>query len=207
MRASLIIGTATLFLLTACMAHNQGFVQNRYQQAINAEVIAWERAQAKTSEQCGQYDDQNPLPREKAMKAAQCYAEIVKAEVLPQAVNPIVVNDYLLEYEKISLDYKKGKIDRDEASILIGEAWNEYFKSIDSQYRADMQRAYSADLQAAQQRQQALQQLNRDLERQRVQQEMLDIQRTQAIIDAQQPNKTYHTNCYQYGNNINCSTR
>lgn len=162
-------------------------MHNQYKTASALELAAWEDAQKQSNDECGVYDGDNPLPREDAVKVGECYNEIARRVVGPKAINAQLMNAYLIEGQEIRLKYKKGKIDRDEAKIEAQKSWNNYTAKLDNLYRNSMAQAYQADAQAAQQRQQAIQNMN---------------------AQAQQMNKTdtmKTTNCRVFGNNMTCT--
>lgn len=201
---------STVITLCSCVTSNQQAVHSQYMQAANVEQAAWDRAQAQSDSACGSYDDKNPLPRNKAMEVIECYEKNVREIVEPVAVNSIALNAYIITIKEISLSYKKGKVDREEAALNAEKAWLSYVNFIGNQYTQSMQQAQNADMITAQKQQaffQSLQQAANNMEANRRYEEQMDLLRTQAIINAQQTNKTYHTNCYQYGNNVNCTTR
>lgn len=170
--------------LTACVPTAQQQVHNHYQVRANAERTAWQRAQTQSDEKCGKYDDSNPLPRDKAIEVGNCYVEIVRQLVIPVANNPHAVNTYLLDLQTINIEYKKGQVDRDEAKLKAQKAWHNYSGTVDSQYQSSMQQAYQVDVEAAKQRQKALQDLSKQ----------------------QQQNDTFkNTNCTIMGNTMNCT--
>lgn len=184
-----IFSIATLLLaLTGCMATTQNAMNNQYKTAVEAESNAWQKAFAMTADQCGQYNASNPLPPEKSIEVANCFEKIVIKEVAPKAINQILLNDYIVAYKNVALDYKKKKIGRDEANIRTQQAFNDYLKSLDSQYRTDMQNAYQHDANINAQRAQALQNMS-----------------NQMAIQEQQ-NQIKNTNCSVMGDGWNCTT-
>lgn len=184
-------------------------MHNEYMQAADIEAAAWEAAQEKSGTICGSFDDKNTLPRNKAMQVIECYEKQVREIVSPVAISPPALNAYILTMKEIFLSYKKGKIDNDEAKINSEKAWLVYIDYIGNQYSQSMLQAKNADV-IAEQKQQAfflgLQQAAKNIEADRRYEEQMDLLRTQTIINAQQANRTYYTNCHRYGNNINCTT-
>lgn len=149
-----------LFLLAGCVTANRDYVQNSFQSASEIEMAAWQEAQKQSNDMCGSYDKSNPLPREEALDVASCYSKVVRTIVGPKAISPQAMNKYLVEYQDISLKYKKGEIDRDESNLAAQKAWFGYTAKIENMYQNAMSQAYQADVNAVQQRQQAIQNMN-----------------------------------------------
>lgn len=100
--------------------------------SLEAELEAWKNAQLLSNEQCGEYNKDNPLPRNKAMEVFKCWKSIVEAQVKPNAVDPAALNAYLDNYQDNSSDYQSGEISRDEANRNSKIDWDAYFKTIAS---------------------------------------------------------------------------
>lgn len=192
MNYNIIISLSILMLLlSGCVTSAQQQTHNQYQSAATQERLAWQSAQSRSDVKCGSYNDENPLPRAKSMEVIKCYVELARESVLPNAINPTKADAYLVSLQEVSLDYKNGKIDRDEANIRQQKLWNNYSQSIDGQYSSDMARAYQSDVISAQQRQQAMQSMG------------------SALIEASEPAPNVQstptmTTCEKFGTGIQC---
>jgi hypothetical protein len=161
-----LILISLIALLSGCMAHQQNQVKAYYAQAEKRELAAWDNAWQKSNEECGEYNDENPMPRKKAREYGKCFEKIVRELVLPNAINQTTLNRYLVDIEKVNIDYAKGKLDRDSANLNIKEAWLDYTERLSGAYLADINRAYQADQITAQRTQQALDNFHQEMQRQ-----------------------------------------
>ena len=141
-----LIVLSILMMLTSCVTSRQQAFDQKVAQKLAAERASWASANEQSNDKCGQYNDQSPLPRDKALEFGKCWEGIVRQLVMPKSLNPTALNDYLAKREELSIAYKKGKIDRDEAKLEDKILMSEYGEAIESQYNETMRMARQSDM-------------------------------------------------------------
>lgn len=116
-----------IFLTSCTPSHTQGYI--RY--AVDTELSAWSTTQERYEVECPYGAKDKPVPRKKAVQNTDCYEAIAREEVLPVAIDASDVNALLLSYRQNSIDYKKGKIDKDELKLNGQKLWMNYTNTID----------------------------------------------------------------------------
>lgn len=189
-----ILTFSALILLNGCA--NQAYqVQNSYQQAAKKEADAWAIALKRVDKECQVGTEQNPLPRSQALKKYQCWAEIVSKEVSPKAVRPSALAGLITDQKEVSIEYKKGKLDRDEANLKLQRNYISYLNSIDEIAQRDIAQAAREDAVLRQQQQQYFQTLGQEVNRVEAEQQR-----------AMQARRPVNTTCNTVAGNLNCTT-
>jgi hypothetical protein len=196
MRYALIL---TLFLLTACAGAHSNQVYSQLNNAGQREGDAWQIAWKLGNEECPHGTEDKPLPRSQAVKRQDCYDRLINTHVMPVAFAPTLLMDYMTEERKISIAYKKGKLDRDTANLKSQENWNSYFKAITDKADQIYATAHKQDQQLAKEQQQYFQNLSKELRE-------AETKRHKENMEALKHNKIKTTNCYGSGNHISCTT-
>ncbi len=130
-----------LSLLLGACSH-----QGKLNTALEAEQAAWQTASVQIKEQCGHFaDSSGKVPREKTMENNACETKILRETLLPVAVFPEEVSNLSVRTSTIAKQYKDGKIDREEANILMDAAEAEYSNNVAQKLRGAQQAAQQRD--------------------------------------------------------------
>ena len=180
-----------IFLISCAPQYTQQTIKH-FDNVIQTELQAWKLVQEQYNRECKSTAEDGVVKPDDALEVNQCYEELANKLVMPVAISPSNMSEFLLANKKSALAYKQGKIDRDELNIAINENWITYSKSIDAVANAAIKQASQADTQLAQQRQQYFQNLSQQ------------IQKQEAMT--QQANDLQTTNCRVIGHTLNCHT-
>lgn len=197
MRKLILLISSTTLMSCAGVHSNQVF--NQLNNAGQREGDAWQTAWRLGNEECPHGTEDKPLPRSQAVKRQDCYDKLINAHVMPVAFAPTLLMDYIAEERKISIAYKKGKLDRDTANLKSQENWNTYFKVITDKADQIYATAHQQDQQLAKDQQRYFQNLSKELRE-------ADTERYKARQQAFQNNRIRNTSCYGSGSHINCTT-
>ncbi len=130
-----------LSLLLGACSH-----QGKLKTAYDAEQSAWQTAKIQIKEQCSHFKDSNDrVPQEKSVENNECEIKIIKETVLPVAAFPEEILNWGVNTAAVAKQYKDGKIDREEANILMDAAWAEYSNKANQKFRGAQQIAEQKD--------------------------------------------------------------
>lgn len=174
----------SLMILTGCAAHQ---VQSQLTQMAKAEFSAWETANNIGNEKCPKGTDKNPIPRSKSLEHYNCWEMVYNEHVAPFVIAPDLYMQYLTGQKELAIEYKKGRIDRDEANLEGQKLWNAYYASLDARFRNTVMKAQQQDQAFAQRLGNASQ----------------AIQRQEA---ATKSSAIRNTNCQVFKGTMNCTT-
>ncbi len=184
----IIWATIISLSLTACAGVQ---TQNQINSMAKAEFGAWDRVQVLNKEQCPNSTNEKPLPSSMALELHECWASLVNEYVSPVAMAPDLLMKFMIDSKQSALDYKKGKIDRDEVNLAHEKLWVEYYTALDARARNSLMYANQQDQAFAQSIQNASQQVNQ-----------AELARQQAL----QANRPTNTNCHVWNNTMNCTS-
>ena len=178
----------SFLILTACAGVQ---TQNKISAMAKAEFGAWDKVAILNQEQCPNSTDEKPLPRSTALDKHECWASLVSKHVGPVAMAPDLLMKFMTDSKQSALDYKKGKVDRDEVNLAYEKLWVNYYAALDTRARNSLMYANQQDQAFAQRLQSASQQISQaELEREK----------------AMQANRPMNTNCSVWNNTMNCTS-
>lgn len=190
---------SALISLSACAGQHTHQAQTQINNRAEAELNAWEKVAKENKEQCPVSTNEKPLPASMALKKHDCWANLVGQNVAPVAYAPDLLAKHLINAKQVAMDYKKGRIDRDEVNFAHEKLWVDYITALDSRAQKTLMRANQQDQQLAREQQQYFQNLSRELRE-------AETERHKANMEALKNNKIKTTNCYGSGNHLNCTT-
>lgn len=165
--------------------------QNQISSMAKAEFGAWEKVQILNKEQCPNSTNEKPLPSSMALEKHECWANLVRENVAPVAMAPDLLMRFMTDSKEQALNYKKGKIDRDEVNLAYERLWGDYYAALDARARNSLMYANQQDKAFSQSLQNASQQINQ-----------AELERQQAL----QANRPKNTNCTVWNNTMNCTS-
>lgn len=180
-----------LFLLVGCGGMHTNIAQQNINHASKQEMAAWEKANEEAMAACPAGVNGKPLPRSKAIELHNCRVTLIEKYVRPVSYSPMDLNQYILDQKRVSLAYKNGKIDKDEANLQVNNAFHSYVMRMDQKSRQELMLANQKDMALSQQLGQMSQQIN-----------SIEAQNQQRLRD----NRPVNTNCRRFGDSVNCTT-
>lgn len=149
------LALVSLLFLSACGGSYA--LNNQFQNRFKQEVAAWENAQKAFPERCSKGDKKFPPARDKVVSLTKCNTELTNEMVMPVALYPDLVMDMRATALRNAGLYAKGKISGEEWEARGQEAFSNYLKSVDQRYFTAMNSSIQRDQIAAQNTQNALQ--------------------------------------------------
>lgn len=182
------IGLAALYLSSVIVLASCGTaaaVHGQWSSSMNQESLAWKQHADVTANECLA----RPVPREKALAQADCMEKYAREIVMPVAVAPDLFGKFLTDAREVAINYKKGKIDNDEANLELQRKFQSYSDAIAARGNAVIGRAQAQDAARAQSFNEAF---------------AGSFQQNTAPT-APAPNRMKTTNCHAFGNMLQCT--
>ena len=136
-----ILSFAIVFVLCGCAA--QGLSASN-----SKEHAAFSRAKSRIEVECGKFKGEDN--RKLAFQAYNCNANILREEVLPNAVYPDLVLRYLEKVAKVTEQYRDGKISREKSNFKIQQLGTALDRERAERLNRDYQQAQMSDRQKGQ---------------------------------------------------------
>ena len=170
--------------LSNCAAYQ---TQSQINSMMEREYAGWEKTEQLKATECPNGTKDKPVPRSQAIERYECWARLARDNVGPVAVAPDLFMKVVTDNKQIAINYKKGKIDRDEANLESQKLWNEYYSALVARATNAYRHAQMQDQAFAQRLQNASQAI-------------------QAQETVQDDNLITNTNCHVWRNQMNCTT-
>ena len=170
-------------LIAGCAAHQ---AQSHINSMMEREYAAWEKTEQLKGNECPNGIKDKPVPRSKAIERHECWARLARENVGPVAVAPDLLMTLITGNKQVAINYKKGKIDRDEANLESQKLWNEYYSTLVARATDAYRHAQMQDQAFAQRLQNASQQVQQQ--------------------EATQDSGFKNTRCDVWNNAMNCTT-
>ncbi len=150
-----------ILMCAGCFSHTGQF-ESEFTQRKKGEDAAWLKVYDGAPSSCQKALGVTPnnVPRDKAVDLAGCYESKIRQEVLPVAVYPDLVLDFISEQNAVAQAYSSGKIDNDGMKAGLGKTLNNYQSSMIKRVMETHQQLQGYDRQIALQNMQYWQTMN-----------------------------------------------
>ena len=146
-----------LLILPSCVGAQTQALNNQYQTKFRAEIAAWQKVQEDFPKRCAGGSTDFPPPKAKAVAYTKCNSVLVNEMVMPVATYPDLVMAMRAKALRNAGLFADGKITATEWDARGQENFSAYLKEADSRYYATINQSLRQEQMAAQQTQQALQ--------------------------------------------------